>query len=176
MGLAVSGVTRVWCVPRGYGAGTVVVLFMMDDVRSDEGGFPQGTNGLAATDTRDVMATGDQLVVANALALLQPADPRVYFMAPNQNAVNFTIAGLTPSDATKTAISDAITTALKTYGTTGGTTDLDKINAALASVSGAGGAVVTAMSCSSGSIVPGPIGNIVSSALALPVLGTITYV
>jgi uncharacterized phage protein gp47/JayE len=173
--LAVTGVTRAWCVPRGYGAGTVVVLFMMDSVRAAEGGFPQGTNGLATSDTRDAAATGDQLVVANALALEQPADPRVYLMAPGQNAVNFTIAGLTPTDATKTAISTAISTALKTYGTAGGTTDMDKINAALASVSAASGAVITAMSCNAGSIVPGPIGNIVSNALTLPVLGDISY-
>jgi hypothetical protein len=96
-------------------------------------------------------------------------------MAPGQNAVNFTIAGLTPTDATKTAISTAISTALKTYGTAGGTTDMDKINAALASVSAASGAVITAMSCTAGSIVPGPIGNIVSNALTLPVLGDISY-
>jgi uncharacterized phage protein gp47/JayE len=37
--LAVAGVTRAWCVPRGYGAGTVVVLFMMDSVRAAEEDF-----------------------------------------------------------------------------------------------------------------------------------------
>lgn len=176
--LEVPGVTRAWCVPRGYGIGTVVVLFMMDDVRSDEGGFPQGTTGLAASDNRDVTATGDQLLLANYLAPLQPADPRVYAMAPVANSVNFTLAGLgsTPSDATKAAIAAALQAALTSYGTVNGTTHLDKINAALASVGAASGAVITAMSCTSGSIVPGPIGNIVSNTFALPKLGMVSYI
>lgn len=176
--LEVSGVTRAWCVPRGYGIGTVVVLFMMDDVRSAEGGFPQGTTGLATGDDRDVTATGDQLLLANYLADLQPADPRVYLMAPIANTVSFTLAGLgaTPSDPTKTAIANALKAALATYGTVNGTTHLDKINAALASVAEASGAVITAMSCTAGSIVPGPIGNIVSNTFALPTLGVVSYV
>jgi uncharacterized phage protein gp47/JayE len=175
--LEVAGVTRAWCVPRGYGVGTVVVLFMMDKVRAAYGGFPQGTTGLAANDDRDATATGDQLLLANYLANLQPADPRVYSMAPNQNIVNFTISGLSsPSDATKAAILAALQNALSTYGLPGGTTNLDKINAALASVASAAGAVITAMSCSDGSIAPGPIGNIVSHALALPVVGAVAYV
>ncbi|ODU84371.1 MAG: hypothetical protein ABT10_03030 [Novosphingobium sp. SCN 63-17] len=176
--LEVPGVTRAWCVPRGYGVGTVVVLFMMDDVRAAEGGFPQGTSGLAASDDRDVTATGDQLVLANYLATLQPADPRVYAMAPVANSVNFTIAGLgsSPSTTTQDAINAALAAALTTYGVVNGTTHFDKINAALASVSAAAGAVITGMTCTAGSIAPGPIGNVVSNTFALPRLGTVSYV
>lgn len=41
----VSGVTRAWVNPNGFGAGTVVVYFMMDNTRSSEDGFPQGEMG-----------------------------------------------------------------------------------------------------------------------------------
>ncbi|HZV10250.1 MAG TPA: baseplate J/gp47 family protein, partial [Novosphingobium sp.] len=80
--LAVSGVTRAWCVARAYGPGTVVVLFMMDEVRAAENGFPQGTNGVATSETRDTAATGDQLLVANALFSEEPAEALVYAFTP----------------------------------------------------------------------------------------------
>jgi uncharacterized phage protein gp47/JayE len=36
----VPGVTRAWCAPNGMGIGTVVVRFMMDDLRASGGGYP----------------------------------------------------------------------------------------------------------------------------------------
>jgi len=38
--LAVPGVTRAWCAGNEFGIGTVTVRFMMDDLRSDNDGFP----------------------------------------------------------------------------------------------------------------------------------------
>ena len=46
--------------------------------RPCHGGFPQGTNGVAALETRDTAATGDQLAVANYLYPLRPVTPIVY--------------------------------------------------------------------------------------------------
>src|SRR5262245_8542540 len=38
--LAVPGVTRAWCAGTEQGIGTVMVRFMMDGLRADNGGFP----------------------------------------------------------------------------------------------------------------------------------------
>ncbi|TMV76104.1 baseplate J/gp47 family protein, partial [Thioclava sp. BHET1] len=59
--LAVDGVTRAWVTPNGAGAGTVVVYPMFDDAEAANGGFPGGTDGVAANETRANPATGDQL-------------------------------------------------------------------------------------------------------------------
>lgn len=63
------------------GAGTVVLRFMMDTAQSQHGGFPQGANGVSQHDQgpdglpRAAVATGDQLVLADALIGLQPVTP-----------------------------------------------------------------------------------------------------
>jgi len=173
----VPGVTRAWCVPRGYGPGTVQVYFMMDVVEAAYGGFPQGSNGLAAADTRDVAATGDQLVVANYLWTVQPVCPRVYALAPTPNTVTMTIAGISGASGTvKTNIAAAFAGALLSDAAPGGTTDVGTIEAAIAAVAGAAGFVITLISASAGTVTPGSAGNIVSNAGALAVAGTITYI
>jgi uncharacterized phage protein gp47/JayE len=96
---------------------------MMDVAEAAFGGFPQGTNGVATNEPRDVTATGDQLVVANALLPLQPVTALVYAMAPVPTPVNFTIADL---GAANTAPNQAlITRALQemfaVFGQVGGT-------------------------------------------------------
>lgn len=178
----VPGVTRAWCVPRGYGPGTVQVYFMMDAVESAYGGFPQGSNGLAAADTRDTAATGDQLVVANYLYGLQPVCPRVYALAPTANTVALTIAGISgASSGVKANIAAAFAGALQTNASpggtpNGGTTDISTIEAAISAVSGAAGFVITLVTASAGTVTPGTTGNIVSNVGALAVPGAITYV
>lgn len=180
--LAVPGVTRAWCIPRGYGPGTVQVYFMMDQTEAAHGGFPQGTNGLAAGDTRDVTATGDQLAVANALYNLQPVCPRVYANAPVANTVTMTIAGLSGAGAAvQAAVNTAFANALKANASLGGSsgggiTDISTIEAAIAAVSGAAGFVITAVAASNGAVTPGTTGNIVSNTGALAVPGAITFV
>lgn len=108
--LAVPGVTRAWAV-RGADPGTVVVYFMMDTVEAANNGFPQGTNGTASSETRDTPATGDQLILANALYApsKRPVTALVYAWAPTAQPVNYTIGGL----AGNTALQQAVLAALQ---------------------------------------------------------------
>ncbi|WP_395391506.1 baseplate J/gp47 family protein [Novosphingobium sp. BL-8A] len=175
--LSIPGVTRAWCVPKLYGAGTVGVLFMMDDVRSEHGGFPQGTNGVATAETRGVVATGDQLALANALYELQPVTALVYLVACTENRIDLTIDGLsTATDTTKTAIAAAFASALLSTAVPSGSSPLSAIEAKIASVSGAAGFVITEVTASAGTVSPGPTGNISSNPGTLPVAGSITYI
>ncbi len=164
--LEVAGVTRVWVVPHGYGAGTVVLYVMFDAAEAAYGGFPQGANGCAASETRDTAATGDQLAVANHIYPLQPVTALVYVVAPTPNVVNFTIVGLTTaSAATKAAISAAITTVFAQQGAANGSTvPLSAIESVIAAIPGTTGFVITL-----------PVANISSAIGQLPVLGTVTY-
>ncbi|MDR3513790.1 MAG: baseplate J/gp47 family protein [Caulobacteraceae bacterium] len=174
--LDVSGVTRAWCAPLESGAGTVSVYFMMDVTEASFNGFPQGTNGVATSETRATAATGDQLTVANALYPLRPVTALVTAKAPGANAVSFTIAGIsTATTATKAAISATIANVFLAQGSPGGVVDLSYIESAVAAISGTAGFVITAVSCSHGTVSPSGDGNITSSAGYLPTVGTITY-
>jgi uncharacterized phage protein gp47/JayE len=62
-----------------------------------------------------------------------------------------------------------------TEGLSAGVINLSDIDAAIGSVSGASGFVVTAVSCTDGTVTPGGNGNITSDTGYLPVLGTITW-
>ncbi len=163
--LKVPGVTRAWTTPNGMGPGTVIVRFMMDVSEAANGGFPQGTNGVATDETRDVAATGDQLAVANAIFALQPVTALVYAVAPTQNVVNFTISGLTGASSTLQAeIAAAIAGVFQQYGAPGGTVDMSYVDSAIGAIAGTAGFVVET-----------PAANIVSPTGALPVLGSVTY-
>ncbi|VVE13118.1 phage baseplate protein [Pandoraea capi] len=164
--LDVPGVTRAWVTRNGFGAGTVVIYVMFDDAQASHGGFPQGTDGVAAGEgSRGVVATGDQLAVANAIYPLQPVTALVYVCSPIANAINFTITGLlTASAATKTAVSNAIVGVFRGNGMPGGTIDMSDINSAIGAIPGTSGFVITS-----------PAGNIVNSTGQLPTLGTVTY-
>lgn len=171
----VSGVTRAWCRPNGAGAGSVIVYFMEDDVRSAFNGFPQGTNGVATDETRDTAATGDQLVVANHIFPKQPVTALVYAAAPTPNAIAFTITGLSGASsdlkaAVRAAIDDVFVRkgspggVFLADGSTGGTVALSDIESGIASVAGTEGFVITV-----------PTSNITSAAGALPVRGVVTF-
>lgn len=165
---AIAGVTRAWCLPNGFGAGTVVLYFMMDNAESVHGGFPQGTNGVSSEETRTAtVATGDQLIVADAVHVLQPVTALVYACAPVANPINFTISGLsTAGVATQAAVSAAIVDVFLRKGDpTGATVDMSDVNSGIAAVSGTAGFVVTV-----------PTGNITSAVGFLPTLGTVTYI
>ena len=176
--LATAGVTRAWWGGEySSTAGTVVVYFMMDVAEAAFGGFPQGTNGVAAAETRDTPATGDQLAVANAIYPLQPVTALVYAVAPLANAVAMTIAGISgASPATKTAIAAAIDAVYLQYSAPGGIVDLSYIESAIAAVAGTAGFVITVVSCSHGTVSPGSDGNVTANAGYLNVRGTLTYV
>ena len=109
--MQVPGVTRAWCNPNGSGGGTVSVFFMMDAAEVVHGGFPQGSNGVATLETRDIAATGDQLAVANYLYPLRPVTVIVYAVAPLPSVQAVTIAGLTGiSTAQQALVSAALAT------------------------------------------------------------------
>ena len=171
--LEVPGVTRAWCPPSTAGAGTVQVYFMMDQAEAAFQGIPQGTNGVAAAETRASAATGDQLTVANFIYPLRPVTSLVYALAPTPNPVNYTIANLVPDTP---AIHAAIRTALlgmhqqvgspggsaRPDGQTGGEIYESDWVAAIKSVPGIVVFDVTA-----------PTGTVTSSTGAIPTLGTI---
>ena len=92
--LAVPGVTRAWCNPIGNGPGTVVIYTMWDLVNALHGGFPQGSDGVASSETRDTPATGDQLTVADAIYQLRPVTAVAYSCAPIGLPVDFVLADL----------------------------------------------------------------------------------
>ncbi|MBR7961257.1 baseplate J/gp47 family protein [Burkholderia vietnamiensis] len=165
--LQVAGVTRAWVAPNGFGAGTVVVYVMLDNAESAHNGFPQGTNGVAAAETRVPMsiAAGDQLTVANYIYTLQPVTALVYVCAPTPNTVNFTLTGAAAwSATTKSAVSAAIAGVFQSNGAPGGTVNISDIESAIAAVSGTAGFVITS-----------PTGNITSATGALPVVGTVNF-
>ncbi|WNC90965.1 baseplate J/gp47 family protein [Paraburkholderia sp. FT54] len=163
--LQVAGVTRAWVNPNGFGAGTVVVYVMLDDAEASHNGFPQGTNGVAASEARDAAATGDQLAVVNYIYALQPVTALVYVCAPTPNTVNFTISGTGSwSSTTKSAVTTAIAGVLQSNGAPGGIVNISDIESAIAAVSGTAGFVITS-----------PSGNIASAVGALPVLGSVAF-
>lgn len=170
--LAVAGITRAWCRPNGFGAGTVVVYVMLDNAEAGNGGFPVGTNGVSQHDAgpnglpRAAIAAGDQLTVADAIVTQQPATALVWVVAPLQNVVPFTITGLSgASAATKAAIDAAIDDVFLREGDpTGATVNLGEIESAIAAIAGTDGFVITV-----------PAGNITSAIGYLPVRGTVSF-
>ena len=137
--LQVPGVTRAWCNPNGLGVGTVVVYTMLDVSEAAYGGFPQGTNGVATAETRATAATGDQLAVANHIYPLRPVTALVYSYAPAPQTLNFTIAGLNPSNTTTQAeVSAALTALLVTKSSPLADTAVDQsdVDAAISAIPG----------------------------------------
>jgi uncharacterized phage protein gp47/JayE len=173
--LQVPGVTRAWG-GRSMGVGTVTVYIMLDDVRAAQGGFPQGSNGCATQDSRDIPATGDQLLVADAIFLIQPSTPIIYVVAPIPNGLTFTIAGLaSASTEVKAAVQAALAKALLFGAAPGGTVNVIYLESAIASVAGAGAAVLTNISATAGTITPGTAGNIISNPGALAILSDVVF-
>lgn len=170
--LAVPGVTRAWCAPNGFGAGTVVVYVMLDEAEAARNGFPAGTNGVSQYDKgpngpRGTVATGDQLTVADVLIDEQPVTALVYVCAPSSNQVLFDISGLSSaSTSMRNAIEDAIKQIFLEQGSpiAGTSVDLSAIEVAIAAIAGTDGFVITA-----------PTGNIANAAGKLPVVGSVLY-
>jgi uncharacterized phage protein gp47/JayE len=182
--LNVPGVTRAWVTPNGVGAGTVVVYSMLDQAEADFGGFPQGTDGVAAGETRGAAATGDQLLVANAIFPLRPVTALVYSKAPLANAINYTISLPGASVGTKALVAAAIVDVMLTFGTPGGVVvpdgetagliELSWVEGEIAKIPAAQGFVIQAVSCTHGSVGP-TNGNVTCSVGYLPTLGAITW-
>lgn len=78
----VAGVTRAWSYGSEMGVGTVTVRFMMDDVQSANGGFPQ---------------PGDVATVLAYIDVLRPVTVvDLFVVAPQPQSIDFTITNLTP--------------------------------------------------------------------------------
>jgi uncharacterized phage protein gp47/JayE len=181
--LAVAGVTRAWCAPNGFGAGTVVVYTMWDNAEVAHGGFPQGTDGVSQNDKgpgglpRGTVATGDQLVVADSIVTKQPVTALVYSCSPIANNLTITLSGLTSATtATRAAISAAIADVLFRNGDPrAGTINRDDISAAIRSVSGTSGFLITLIQGVVGVTTTTYPGNITSGFGQLPVLAGVLY-
>lgn len=181
--LAVPGVSRAWCSPNGMGAGTVVLRFMMDTAQSQHGGFPQGANGVSQHDQgpdglpRAPVATGDQLVLADALIGQQPVTALVFACAPVDNSLHFKISGLSGAGtATRNAISAALADVLfRTGDARGGTLNRNDIEGAINSVSGASGWLLSEVAGTVNGVVTVYPGNVTNLIGQLPTLGGVTY-
>lgn len=181
--LAVPGVSRAWCSPNGMGAGTVVLRFMMDTAQSQHGGFPQGADGVSQHDQgpdalpRAAVATGDQLVLADALIGLQPVTALVFACAPLDNSLHFKISGLSGAGtATRNAISAALADVLfRTGDARGGTINRNDIEGAINSVSGASGWLLVEVAGTVNGVVTVYPGNVTNLIGQLPTLGGVTY-
>lgn len=180
----VSGVTRAWCAPNGFGAGTVVIYTMWDNAEAAHNGFPQGTDGVSQNDKgpggtpRGTVASGDQLVVADSIVSKQPVTALVFSCAPIANNLTVTLAGLmSTSVATRAAISAAIADVLFRNGDPlAGTINRDDISAAIRSVSGTSGFLITLIQGVVGATTTTYPGNITSGFGQLPVLASVLYV
>lgn len=162
---AVPGITRAWCAPNGAGAGTVVVYIMLDDAQAAQGGFPQGSDGVATAEPRAPAATGDQLLVANALHPLRPATALVYVVSPIPDPLDLTITELEEDTATiRAGIAAALRGMLRRRATPGGTIYPSDITGAISSVAGVSH---YALAAPAGSVTP-PTGRLVT-------LGTISW-
>jgi uncharacterized phage protein gp47/JayE len=163
----VAGVTRSWTLRNGQGAGTVVVYFMMDLAEAAHNGFPQGSNGVAAAELRDIPATGDQLIVANYIYSLQPVTALVYACSPAATPQNFTIKGLLPfTTANQNAVAAAIADVFLRYGDPTGTMSIpfEDVENAISAIGG-----ITDF------IIISPTSDISTSVGYLPTVGTITW-
>lgn len=160
--LSVPGVTRAWCAGNGYGAGTVVVWFMMDAANAVYDGFPQGTDGCATAETRGPTATGDQLTVANAIYPVRPVTALVYVCAPVPGPVNISIRGVDVQY--QEAVKLAIDAQLRAEGQPGGEVILAHLWAAVSAVPGVNDFLILS-----------PTNDISMPAGALPTLGTIAW-
>jgi uncharacterized phage protein gp47/JayE len=166
--LAVSGVTRAWCVRRLMGVGTVGIYIMCDGDDQTNHGFPVGTDGLSQYETWGyyAKATGDQLRVADAIYPNQTITALVYLASPIPKVIDFAITGIIKQDQDLTAaISTAINLVFFTRGdpTGEGIVTLSSINAGIASVPGTDGFLITS-----------PTQNITLGVGELPQLGTVT--
>lgn len=160
----VPGCTRAWVQPNGMGPGSVVVRPMFDVTEAAHGGFPQGTDGCATSETRGPTATGDQLAVADHIWPVQPVTALVWVIAPVPHEIDVTIDALDPNtsdmQATILASLDDMFLAVAEVGGTIYPSDL--YNAVLA----APGIVHFTMSA--------PTAPVTVAAGELPVMGTLS--
>ena len=164
--LAVPGVTRAWVLPRGMGAGTVVLYSMWDAAQAAHGGFPQGVSGTAGAEDRDAHATGDLLAVADVLYGLQPVTALVYSVAPVAYPVAFNIVtpAAVPAGVRATALAGLDRVFVALADPLGGTVPIGPFDSALSTALGT--SLFTLTTPSTGIVAP--VGR-------LPVRGPVTW-
>lgn len=156
--LEVPGVTRAWAVAGEIGLGTVTVRFMMDDVRAEENGLPQGS-GAPNYD-------GDLAAVHTHIEEVRPATADVFVAAPVGVPLNLTIQGLSPdTPGVRAAIKAEIMDLLYRDGQPGGTIRLSRLGEAISIAAGEGHHKITA-----------PLDDVEHAIGEIPVLGDINYV
>jgi uncharacterized phage protein gp47/JayE len=161
---AVPGCSRAWVIPEEYGPGSVGVYVMFDIANAATGGFPIGTDGAAALETRAPTATGDQLLVANAIWPVQPVTALVYVLKPIAMPVNITVKNLNPNTVEQqTAIVAALGDMFLHTAQVGGTIYSSDIYQAIQATPGVVHFDMTA-----------PTTPVVAAAGHLPVPGTFT--
>jgi uncharacterized phage protein gp47/JayE len=159
--LEVPGCTRAWVQPGG---GSVQVYPMFDDANADYGGFPQGTDGCAAEETRAPPATGDQLIVANSIWSHQPVTALVFIAAPTPLPIDITLGSLDPlTSDIEAAITAALVDAFLVIGEVAGTVYPSQLYAAISATAGVNRFDIIT-----------PTAPITAPAGALPIMGTLS--
>ncbi|WP_424195554.1 baseplate J/gp47 family protein [Ampullimonas aquatilis] len=145
--LQVAGVTRAWCYPNELGAGTVVVRFVRDN------------------DVTIIPDAGEVATVQTYIDALRPVTAALTVVAPNAVPLNFTISGLSPSNATvQAAVQAELADLILREAEPGGTLLLSHIRAAISSASGENDYVLTS-----------PAANVVNTTGNITTMGTITW-
>ncbi|GAN91776.1 bacteriophage protein gp47 [Gluconobacter frateurii M-2] len=164
---AVPGVTRAWVNPLGFGAGSVVVYIMLDKANASYGGFPQGTDGGSSTESRYTEATGDQLMVANALIPQRNVTALVIVCSPIAQPVDFVVSSLggENTEENQAAITNALTDMFRRLSGPGATLYPNQWNEAVAAIGLSQFNISTPATAVTG-----------NSVGAMPVLGVIDFV
>ena len=137
---------------------------MFDDVNAAGGGFPIGTDGCAAEETRGPTAAGDQLLVAEHIWPLRPVTALVYVAAPVPLAVAVTLTALDPDDVdTVASIRASLNDAFLALGEVAGTIYPSQLYQAVSLTPGVVHFIMTE-----------PATVVTAAAGQLPVLGTLT--
>jgi uncharacterized phage protein gp47/JayE len=155
---AVAGVTRVWPVSgTGDAIGTVTIYFMMDDLRAEESGIPQGD---PAPDY-----SGDLALVAAAIEAVRPVTAEPIVTAPTPVEVDLTVSALSPdTPEIRAAISTELAAMLRRRAEPGLDISRSWIAEAVAIAAGEDSHILTA-----------PAGNVSIDAGEIAIPGTITY-
>lgn len=163
----VSGVTRAWVSPLGFGAGSVVVYIMLDNANAAEKGFPQGADGAAPDEKRYATATGDQLLVANYIYGVRPVTAMVIVCSPIAQPTDFVISSLGGNNTAvnQAAITEALDDMFTRLAEPGGTIYPSQWNEAIAAL----GLSQFNVASPSAPIIAANIG-------AMPIRGNISFV
>lgn len=149
--LEVPGVTRTWVVPLGYGPGTVIVYFTMDDAAHAPYGIP---------------IEADVAVVQAHLDLVRPVGTEVYVIAPIAHPIDVTVRALIPDTPdVRIAATAELADTLYRHAVPGSTVFVSWLWEAVSLAAGERHHTISI-----------PSADVVIPQTDLPVLGVVTYV